>query len=430
MRAPPKFLIGSTRDRTSVFGSSTYRSSLPSPAYRWCTKSLQTFVNMRFATDPEAITQTLADLVSINSVNPHYPGGKGEAAIADYIGGFFRENNIAFETQTVFEGRPNVIGKVEGRPGGRTVILEAHVDTASELGMGIDPFLPTRKGNRLYGRGSCDTKGGLAAMMHAVKALKDSGQPLKNSVVLVAAADEEFAFRGVLKALEGGLSGDGAIVAEPTDLNTVVASKGVLRWRICARGTAAHSSKPQLGVNAITKMARLILAIHEKCDPALKKQHHPLLGYPTLNVGVIQGGVQVNQVPDFCAIELDRRMLPGETRQQVWQEFQSIIDELHELDPGSDIEMELPMLEDFALETSPAERIVQAVTAASHEVRGPSQLLGVPYGSDASKFSRAGIPSVILGPGSIDQAHAAQEYVDLDQVVSAVEIYARSVVEF
>ena len=390
----------------------------------------QTLMNMRFATDPEAVFQTLADLVSINSVNPHYPGGAGEAAIADYICGFFRKNGIPFEVQTVFEGRPNVIGKLEGQSGGRTVILEAHMDTASELGMTTDFFLPTRKGNRMYGRGSCDTKGGLAAMMHAVKALKDSGRPLQNSVLLVATADEEFAFRGVLKALEGGLRADGAIVAEPTDLNTVVASKGVLRWRIRTRGKAAHSSKPHLGVNAITKMARLILAIEEKCHPALEKQQHALLGRPTLNVGVIQGGVQVNQVPDSCVIELDRRMLPGETRQQVWQEFESLIDELRALDPDSDIEMEAPMLEDFPLETSPTERIVQAVTAASNEVRGPSPLIGVPYGSDASKFARAGIPSVILGPGSIDQAHAAQEHVDLDQVVSAVEIYARTIVEF
>jgi len=387
-------------------------------------------MNKRFVTDPEALFQTLADLVSINSVNPNYPGGPGEAAIADYVCGFFRKNNIPFEVQSVFEGRPNVIVKLEGRPGGRTVILEAHMDTASELGMTADPFVPTRKENRMYGRGSCDTKGGLAAMMHAVKALRDSEQPLRNSVLLAATADEEFAFRGVLKALESGVKGDGAIVAEPTDLNTVVASKGVLRWRIRTRGKAAHSSKPHLGVNAITKMARLILAIEEKYLPALEKQQHALVGRPTLNVGVIHGGGQVNQVPDSCAIELDRRMLPGETRQQVWREFEDLIDELRLRDPDTGIEMESPMLESFPLETSPTERIVQAVTAASHEVRGPSQLIGVPYGSDASRFTIAGIPSVILGPGSIDQAHAAEEYVDLDQVVGAVEIYARAIMEF
>src|SRR5262245_50550469 len=308
-------------------------------------------MNMRFVTDPEAVFETLADLVSINSVNPSYPGGPGEAAIADYICGFFSENNIPFEVQSVFEGRPNVIGKLEGQSG-CTVILEAHMDTASELGMTADPFLPTRKGNRMYGRGSCDTKGALAASWHALQAVKEAGRPLQNSVVLAATVDEEFAFRGVLKVLESGLKGHGAIVAEPTDLRTVVASKGVLRWRIHTRGKAAHSSKPHLGLNAIAKMASLIIAIEEKCQPALERHQHALLGRPTLNIGVIQGGVQVNQVPDSCAIELDRRMLPGETRQQIWEEFESLIRELRLKDPDMAIEMESPMLESFPLETS------------------------------------------------------------------------------
>jgi len=386
-------------------------------------------MSMRFANDPEAVFQTLADLVSINSVNPHFPGGPGEAAIAEYICEFFRKIHIPFEVQPVFEGRPNVIGKLEGRSGGHTVILEAHMDTASELGM-ENPFVPERKGNRLYGRGSCDTKGGLAAMMHAVKALKDCGRSLENSVLLLAAADEEHAFRGVVKALERGVRGDGAIVAEPTDLRTVVASKGILRWRIHTHGKAAHSCKPHLGVNAIGKMAKLILAIQEKYCPALTSRQHPLLGCPTLNVGVIQGGIQVNQVPESCTIELDRRMLPGETRRQVWQEIESLIDELRLQDPEMVIEMESPTLEDFPLETSPTERIVQTVSTASGRVTGHSQVIGVPYGSDASKFARAGIPSVILGPGSIDHAHGPQEYVDLDQVMNAVEIYASTIAEF
>ena len=303
------------------------------------------------------------------------------------------------------------------------------MDTASELGM-ENPFVPERKGNRLYGRGSCDTKGGLAAMMHAVKALKDSGRSLENSVLLLAAADEEHAFRGVVKALEGGLRGDGAVVAEPTDLRTVVASKGILRWRIHTHGKAAHSCKPHLGVNAIGKMAKLILAIQEKCCPALTSRQHPLLGCPTLNVGVIHGGIQVNQVPESCTIELDRRMLPGETRRQVWQELESLIDELRLQDPEMAVEMESPTLEDFPLETSATERIVETVSTASGRVTGHSHVIGVPYGSDASKFASAGMPSVILGPGSIDHAHGPQEYVDLDQVMSAVEIYASTIAEF
>jgi acetylornithine deacetylase len=174
----------------------------------------------------------------------------------------------------------------------------------------------------------------------------------------------------------------------------------------------------------------LIVAFEERFPSLFHKQQHPLLGSPTLNVGIIQGGVQVNQVPDSCTLEVDRRLLPGETKATVWKEFESLIAELRVRDPELDVEMEPPILEDFPLETSAEERIVRVVTNVSQQVRGSSQLVGVPYGSDASKLARAGIPSIILGPGSIDQAHTAEEYVELDQVALAAEIYLRMIMEF
>lgn len=282
----------------------------------------------------------------------------------------------------------------------------------------------------MYGRGSCDTKGGLAAMLHALKALRDSGLRPSASVWLVAAVDEEHTFRGVVKFLEKGVRADGAVVAEPTDLQTVVASKGCLRWRLRTRGRAAHSSKPHLGVNAIVQMAKLIVATEEKFSAVFQKQQHPLLGSPTLSVGIIQGGTQVNQVPDSCTIEVDRRLIPGETREKVWHEFETLLAELRAREPDLDVEMEPPHLEDHPLETSAEERIVRVVSKISEEVRGHCRVMGVPYGSDASKLARAGIPSIILGPGSIDQAHAAEEYVELAQVAHAAEIYARAALEF
>jgi acetylornithine deacetylase len=387
-------------------------------------------MDLRSALNPEFLFGTLADLVSINSVSPQYPGGPGEGAIAGYVGDYFRKNSIAFEFQTVFEGRPNVIARLDGKPGGRTLVLEAHMDTVSELGMSREPFRPVREGNRLYGRGSCDTKGGLAAMMHAFKVLQDAGLRPNASVVLVAATDEEYSSQGVVKFLEKGIEADGAIVAEPTDLETAVASKGVLRWRLRTRGRAAHSSKPHIGINAIVKMAKVILAVEERLPAVFQKRQHPYVGSPTLNVGVIHGGIQVNQVPDSCTIELDRRLLPGETKESVWEEFKSLFAELQERDPELEVEMEPPLLEDYPLETDASERIVQVVSKVSQEVTGRSRVVGVPYGSDASKLARAGIPSVILGPGSIDQAHAADEYVELDQVALAAEIYARTILEF
>jgi acetylornithine deacetylase/succinyl-diaminopimelate desuccinylase family protein len=384
----------------------------------------------RLKLNPEEIFATLGDLISINSVNPGYPGGRGEGRVAEYVGEFFRRNSIPFEFQKVFDGRPNVIAKLAGASGCPTLIFEAHMDTASELGMSIEPFQPVRKNNLMYGRGSCDTKGGLAAMMHALKAVHEAGLRPRASTVLVAAVDEEHSFRGIVKFVEGGVEAEGGVVAEPTSLEIVVASKGVLRWRVHTRGRAAHTAKPHLGINAVTKMAKVILAINERLEPSYKLRQHPLLGSPALTVGTIRGGIQVNQVPESCTVEIDRRLLPGETKDTVWKELQDLISEMQSDDPELRVEMDPPMLEDQAMETPASARVAQIACAVSQALRGVGRLVGVPYGSDASKLSRAGVPSIILGPGSIDRAHAAEEYVELDQVACAAEMYARIILGF
>jgi len=380
--------------------------------------------------NPEEIFATLADLISINSVNPQYPGGPGEGLLAEYVGEFFKRNSIPYTYQLVFQGRPNVIATVAGRSGGGKLVFEAHMDTASELGMSIQPFQPLRKNGLMYGRGSCDTKAGLAAMMHAFKAVSDAGLQPRVSAVLLAAADEEHAFGGIVKFLEAGVNAEGAVVAEPTALETVTASKGILRWRIRTHGRAAHSSKPHLGINAIAKMSKFMVALDDKLLRNYPMRQHSLLGSPTLVVGTIHGGIQVNQVPESCSIEVDRRLLPGETQQTVWKELRGLISELQVDDPELKLEMEPPVLEDLAMETPASAKVVQVARSVSQKLRGTSSLVGVPYGSDASKLSREGIPSIILGPGSIDRAHAAEEYVELDQVALAAEIYARIILEF
>lgn len=385
-------------------------------------------MSVTFSQESEALVSTLSDLISIKSVNPRYPGGTGEADVAEYVHAFLKRNSIPVSFQPVMDGRSNVIGKIEGKPEGPTIVLEAHMDTATEEGMAA-PFDPVRRGNVMYGRGSCDTKGGLAAMLHAMKRIADTKSRPSASVILVAAVDEEFSFQGVLKFLENGGKADGAIVAEPTDLHLVVASKGVLRFRLQTTGRTAHSSKPELGINAINKMAKLILAMEQKGLPLYSKTTHPLLGAPTHNIGMIHGGVQVNQVPEVCAIQVDRRLLPGESRETVWLEFEEMFRELCEADPDLHMEMK-SILEDPPLETLPSERIVQVALQSLRAMGREQRPIGVPYGSDASKLARAGIPSIIWGPGSIDQAHSADEHVPLDQVVLAAELYTRTILEF
>ena len=374
------------------------------------------------------VIATLAELVRINSINTAYPGGPGEAAVADYVRRFFRERGLETWDQEVFPGRPNVIARVPGRQPGRRVVFEAHTDTVTVAGMTIPPFEPTIADGRLHGRGSCDDKGGLAAMMHALASLKNDGIVPPCEIWLCAAVDEEHSYRGVVKLCEG-LTGAAAVVAEPTEMRVVITSKGVLRWKLISRGRAAHSSKPHLGVNAIAHMARVILAF-EQDHQRLAATTHPLLGCATANVGLITGGVQVNFVPDQCAIEVDRRLLPGERAADVLAGYQRLLDELKAAHPTFDVEMQPPRVVDESLATPADAAPVRVASAILRELGLNPEPAGVPFGSDASKLSRQGLPSILFGPGSIDRAHAAVEYVECDQVEQASEFYRRFMVGF
>jgi acetylornithine deacetylase len=375
-----------------------------------------------------SVIDTLSDFVRINSVNPAYGDNGTEANLAPLVRAFFEKRGIEVFEQEVFPGRNNVIARLPGKTQ-RRLVLEAHMDTVSIKGMSIPAFEPTIRDGRLYGRGSVDDKAGLAAMMHAVASLKEDGIVPDCEVWLAAVVDEEFSFRGVVKLCDG-LQAAGAIVAEPTELRAVIASKGVLRWRIQTHGKAAHSSKPHLGVNAITNMSRLVLALDAE-NQRLAACAHPLLGPATNSVGVINGGVQVNFVPDQCTIEIDRRLLPGESSSDVLARYQCIIDQLRAEHPGFDGTMELPpMLVDEALDTPASEHIVTVAQSALRSLGLNAEPCGVPFGSDASKLSRVGVPSIVLGPGSIDQAHAADEYVELAQVEQAVRIYRECICRF
>jgi acetylornithine deacetylase len=374
------------------------------------------------------VIQTLAKLVSINSVNSSYEGGPGEGEIAAWIRGFFEQRSMAVWEQEVFPGRPNIMVRVAGQNPARRVVLEAHTDTVTVQGMTIPPFEPRIENGKLYGRGSCDTKAGLAAMMHVVASLHEEGIRPPCEVWLAAVVDEEFSYRGVVKLCEG-LTAHAALVAEPTSLRAVIASKGIIRWRIIVRGKAAHSGKPHLGVNAIAHMARIVLAL-EQDHAALAAKSHPLLGPATVNVGVIHGGVQVNVVPDKCVIEIDRRLLPGETVSGVLAHYQQMLDRLKQAYRTLDAEMETPMLTDEALETPAEAEPVRVAGAVLAEMGRDPAPCGVPFSSDASKLSRQGVPSIVIGPGSIDQAHAAVEYIEVAEVERAYEFYRKFILRF
>jgi acetylornithine deacetylase len=378
----------------------------------------------------DEILSVLQDVVAIESINPDLPGGKdGELGMMEYISGFFADIGIPYETHEILPARHNIIATLDGEDPNRVLLFECHMDTVSVDIMTIPPFTPDIRNGLLYGRGACDTKAGGVAMMMAMKRLKEGGFTPPCTIKYAGVVDEEHLFRGA-SHLASIIGAEAVVVSEPTELEIVRTHKGLARFRIIVKGTAAHSSKPHLGVNAITKMARLICAIEDEIVPVYNTNTHPLVGNPTLNIGVISGGAQINFVPDQCVIEIDRRTIPGENPIETIEIFQQVLSREQDSDPDLDVILEEPFLLDEAMETSVDSRIVQIGVAACQTVLGKTTTSGVPYGTDASKFTAVGIPAIVLGPGSIDQAHAAVEWVECRQVLQAVDIYQQIMMNF
>lgn len=328
--------------------------------------------------------------------------------------------------QEVSPGRCNLIACFQGRNTSRSLMLEAHSDTVQIDGMTISPFEPLVQNGRLYGRGACDNKGSMTAMLLALEHLLEQEGKLPLTVFFVSTCDEELGAGGAHHLIRSGFRTDAAIVGEPTDLELVCSHKGVLRWRLRTLGVSAHSSDPSQGVNAIYRMRRVLTILEDSIAPALRNKTHPLLGHPALSVGTIQGGSQVNMVPSYCEIEIDRRLLPDESREEIAAELSCEIEQIKRTD--SDFAFTLEESEYYPpFEQGTDAPVVQALEEACHLVLGEAHHATAPWGATAGIFKAAGIPSVLFGPGSIRQAHTAEEYIELEQVVKAAKIYAKSI---
>lgn len=387
-------------------------------------------MNFKNLADENQIIQLLSDLVAVESVNPAYKGGaRGELIVADYVANYLRGLNVEPEYQPVLGERANVLGHLNGN-GDATLIFEAHMDTVTLEPM-PDALSPKIRDGRLYGRGSCDDKASLAAMLYAFKLLRQHANGRHANVLLAAVVDEELAYRGVLALVESKPQANGAVVGEPTNLVPVIAHKGVVRFRIRTRGHAVHTARLDEGNNAIYQMVEVIRELRANIEPRLPARAIPHLGAPTLCVSTIHGGLQVNIVPDECVVEIDRRTVPGEINAQVLAEMDAVLDHLRRREPTFTIERLDPDLADYALDTPRGSKIARTARAACEAIQGETDFGAVGYGSDASKLSElAHIPSIVLGPGDIAQAHTANEYVEIAQVVRAAEIYAQLAVDF
>ncbi|WP_276353237.1 M20 family metallopeptidase [Cohnella caldifontis] len=387
----------------------------------------------RSLVDPQRVQTVLRDLVAIPSVNPGFPGGHGEEEVACYVRQFFRSNGLQWTDQAVEAGRANVVGELRGAGQGKALLLEAHMDTVQVHGMTVDPFAAKVEGGKMYGRGSCDTKASLAAMMVCLETIKRNGLVPPADVHLAAVADEEISFKGVSALADDIACGKrayaAAIVGEPTELDLIVAHKGVVRFHVDAHGVASHSSNPRAGVNAIEQMAKIIRHLRE-WEADYESRKHAWVGSPTHCVSMIQGGVAPNTVPDACRITIDRRTIPGEDSESVWREMKRKLESLRERDPGLNLSVSDPFILDYSMEVSPEEPIVRLLRDNALRYGARGELMGAAYGSDASKLTRVGVPAVVFGPGSIRQAHTKDEWVELRQVVDAAAILIETVMGF
>jgi acetylornithine deacetylase/succinyl-diaminopimelate desuccinylase family protein len=377
------------------------------------------------AVDVEAVIRLTGDLVHFPSVTP--PGS--EEAIARFLAERFHSRGLAVELQEVAPGRFNAIGRL-GPAGGRPhLVLNGHLDVMPDgEGWSLPPFEPTQREGRLYGRGSADMKGGLAAMICAVEAVVAAQVPLEGTITLAAVADEEGYQAGTRHFVESAGPADFGIVAEPTNLRPATAQKGDVYLEVTTRGRSAHASVPEAGHNAIDDMALILAALEDLRVAFGRRPAHPLLGHPTLSAGTISGGTVTPVVPDHCRITIDRRVLPGEDIATVAGEVQEMIARLHAR--HSQLDATVRVLWAFPpSEIAADEPIVRAVQEATRHVAG---VWPVPFGltgtTDANlMIDPGGIPTVIFGPGDLAVCHKPDEFVPIDELVTACKIYVATI---
>jgi acetylornithine deacetylase len=377
-------------------------------------------------------TRLLRDLVALPSINPMGRPLQGpeifEHRVTAYLEEQFRGLGVRYVRQSIAPLRDNIVAFHEPEGARATLVFEVHQDTVPVDHMTIDPFAARLENGRLYGRGACDVKGGMSAMLAAFARLVRENPARSARVVLACCVDEEFTFLGVQRLvredLRAGVDGPiAAVVAEPTCLDIVRAHKGAVRWHLRTAGRSCHSSRPELGVNAIYRMAQLLPLVERYAEGLRQARSHPLLGPATLSVGRIEGGTSVNTVPDRCHVEIDRRTLPGERTPDAPAELLAYLK--HHAPGEVEFSQSEPWLACPALSPEGSEEIVARLGSAIDAVRGGHRVHAVPYGTDASTLAEAGVPSVVFGPGDIDQAHTCDEWVDVAEVEAASEILYR-----
>ena len=355
----------------------------------------------------------LRELVAVNSVNPTLVrGASGEREIADLIAAEMRRGGLDVSIETVTHGRPNVVGVLEGRAAGRTLMFCGHTDTVGVTGM-IDPFTPVERDGRLYGRGAQDMKGGVAAMIAAATRIAGHGGLASGRVVVAAVVDEEHLSIGA-DALVKSWRADAAVVTEPTALEIAVGHKGFAWVEIAVEGKAAHGSRPADGQDAILRLGRVLVRL-EALDRALQaRPPHPLVGTGSLHASIIEGGRELSSYPDRATLQMERRTLPSEPGSIALHEVQEVLGALAAEDPTFRASA-TAMFSRPAYEIGDSE-LPQLLSAALAHTGGQPRITGASFWTDAAVLGHAGIPSVLFGPGGAG-LHSTEEYVNVADVL-------------
>lgn len=366
------------------------------------------------------LSQLLSQLVAINSINPDLvPKGAGEYEIAQFVATWCRQHGLEVHIEEAAPHRPNVIAIARGTGGGKSLMLNAHMDVVGVAGM-QRPFEPTIEDGKLYGRGAFDMKGSLAASMLVTARAKELG--LAGDVILTAVVDEEYASIGTSAAMKSGWKADACIVTEPTAMELCVAHKGFAWIDVETFGVAAHGSQPQTGVDAITKMGHVLVELDKLNQRLLGSKRHKLLGTGSLHASLINGGQELSSYPAHTKLQVERRTIPGETQEQVNEQIQQILRFLTLDDPSFKAKAEITLVRD-SFEIAETAPIVKTLKQSVQQVRGTAPTIaGASFWMDSALTSAAGIPTVIFGPSG-DGAHAEIEWVDLATVEQCVEIY-------
>jgi acetylornithine deacetylase len=365
------------------------------------------------------VAELAAQLVAIESINPELgTGGSGEMELARFVAEWCERAGLETTLSEPVAGRPNVVAIARGIGNGRSLMLNAHMDTVGVGGM-KDPFVPRVEGGRLYGRGAQDMKGSLAACMLVTAGA--SRRALRGDVILTAVADEEVASVGT-EAVASSLQADAAIVTEPTDMRVAVAHRGFVHLEIETVGRAAPGSRPDLGVDAIAKMGHVLVGI-EELDRRLRSQRtHELLGSGSVHASLIEGGQEYSTYPARCVVQAERRTVPGESVELAVGEIQRILDATVVSDPDFQGAVRaLASREPFEVDVS--EEVVVAVRRSASAVTGVEpEVVGVSFWADSALLAAAGIPTVVFGPRG-EGLHSEVEWVDVASLEDCVEIY-------